>query len=62
MHGFSSFGDENADGYKWAQWRRSRGGGNIISKLITTLQARATYSENITCTTATLTALKNIKS
>ena len=34
---------------------------SAIPNLIATLQARATYSENITCTTATLTALENIE-
>jgi hypothetical protein len=34
---------------------------SAVPNLINTLQARATYSENITCTTATLTALENIK-
>lgn len=34
---------------------------SVIPALLTTLQARATYSENITCTTATLTALENIE-
>jgi len=34
---------------------------SAVPNLITTLQARATYSENITCTTATLTALENIE-
>tara|TARA_R110000737_G_scaffold77074_2_gene108022 strand:- start:1717 stop:1899 length:183 start_codon:yes stop_codon:yes gene_type:complete len=60
MHGFSNFGDEITDGYKWSQWRRSRRGGNI-SKLLTKLQARATYYENVTCTTSILTALENIE-
>ena len=32
-----------------------------VPALLSTLQARATYSENITCTTATLTALENIE-
>tara|TARA_R110002096_G_scaffold312475_1_gene506824 strand:+ start:574 stop:765 length:192 start_codon:yes stop_codon:yes gene_type:complete len=34
---------------------------SAVPNLITTLQARATYSENITCTTAILTALENIE-
>ena len=32
-----------------------------VGSLITKLQARATYYENNTCTTATLTALENIE-
>ena len=31
-----------------------------VNALLSTLQARATYSENITCTTATLTELESI--
>jgi hypothetical protein len=34
---------------------------SAVPALLSTLQARATYSENITCTTATLTALENIE-
>ena len=34
---------------------------SVIPALLTTLQARATYYENVTCTTATLTALENIE-
>tara|TARA_R110000764_G_scaffold237639_1_gene333948 strand:- start:503 stop:652 length:150 start_codon:yes stop_codon:yes gene_type:complete len=34
---------------------------NKIEVLLDALQARATYYENITCTTATLTALENIE-
>ena len=34
---------------------------SAVPNLLTTLQARATYSENITCTTATLTALEKIE-
>ena len=33
---------------------------NAIDNLLTALQARATYYENVTCTTATLTELENI--
>jgi len=58
--------------YKSSWWGSpiQNGWGNIyydlsvtsaVPNLITTLQARATYSENITCTTATLTALENIE-
>ena len=34
---------------------------SVIPGLLTTLQARATYYENVTCTTAILTALENIE-
>ena len=34
---------------------------SAIPALLVTLEARATYSENIICTTATLTALENIE-
>ena len=34
---------------------------SVIPALLTTLQARATYYENVTCTTAILTALENIE-
>ncbi len=34
---------------------------SAIPSLLTTLQARATYYENVTCTTAILTALENIE-
>ena len=34
---------------------------SAVPSLLATLQARATYSENITCTTAILTALENIE-
>ena len=34
---------------------------SAVPNLIATLQARATYSENITCTTTILTALENIE-
>ena len=34
---------------------------SVVPDLLTTLQARATYYENVTCTTATLTALENIE-
>ena len=34
---------------------------SAIPALLVTLEARATYYENITCTTATLTALENIE-
>ena len=34
---------------------------NLISYLLLTLQARATYYENVTCTTATLDELENIQ-
>ena len=58
--------------YKSSWWGSpiQNGWGNIyydlsvtsaVPNLITTLQARATYSENITCTTAILTALENIE-
>jgi len=33
---------------------------NAIDNLLTALQARATYYENVTCTTATLTTIENI--
>ena len=33
---------------------------SAIPALLATLQARATYYENVTCTTATLTELENI--
>ncbi len=32
-----------------------------IPSLLSALQARATYYENVTCTTATLTSLENCK-
>ena len=34
---------------------------SAIPSLLSTLQARATYYENVTCTTATLTELENIE-
>ena len=34
---------------------------SAIPALLVTLQGRATYYENITCTTATLTELENIE-
>jgi|TARA_R110001599_G_scaffold1280_1_gene6305 hypothetical protein len=34
---------------------------SAIPALLVTLEARATYYENVTCTTATLTALENIE-
>jgi len=34
---------------------------NAIDNLLTALQARATYYENVTCTTATLTTIENIE-
>ena len=34
---------------------------SVVPALLTTLQARATYYENVTCTTAILTALENIE-
>lgn len=32
-----------------------------VPSLLSTLQARATYYENVTCTTATLTTIENIE-
>ena len=37
------------------------GGGSKIPGLLATLQARATYNENTTCTTAILTSLETCK-
>ena len=34
---------------------------SAVPNLLSTLQARATYYENVTCTTAILTALENIE-
>ena len=34
---------------------------SAIPNLLSTLQARATYYENVTCTTATLTTIENIE-
>jgi hypothetical protein len=34
---------------------------NVIDNLLLELQARATYYENVTCTTATLTTIENIE-
>ena len=34
---------------------------NVIDNLLTELEARATYYENVTCTTATLTELEIIE-
>jgi len=34
---------------------------SAIPNLLSTLQARASYYENVTCTTATLTELENIE-
>ena len=34
------------------------GGGGVIPSLLIDLQARATYYENVTCTTAILTSLE----
>ena len=34
---------------------------SVVPSLLNTLQARATYFENRTCTTTTLTALENIE-
>ena len=39
----------------------SGGGGSEIPGLLATLQARATYYENVTCTTAILTSLETCK-
>ena len=39
----------------------SGGGGSEIPGLLATLQARATYNENTTCTTAILTSLETCK-
>ena len=36
-------------------------GTTIISNLLSALKARATYYENVTCTTAILTELENIE-
>ena len=36
-------------------------GCSAVPALLLTLQARATYYENVTCTTAILTALENIE-
>tara|TARA_R110001583_G_scaffold18946_3_gene74898 strand:+ start:808 stop:981 length:174 start_codon:yes stop_codon:yes gene_type:complete len=36
------------------------GAGSAIPELLALLQARATYYENVVCTTATLTELENI--
>ena len=38
-----------------------RGSGSKIPGLLATLQARATYNENTTCTTAILTSLETCK-
>jgi len=35
--------------------------GSAVPALLLTLQARATYYENVTCTTATLDELENIQ-
>jgi hypothetical protein len=35
-------------------------GAGLISGLLSSLQARASYYENVTCTTAALTKLENI--
>jgi len=34
---------------------------SAIPSLLSTLQARASYYENVTCTTATLTTIENIE-
>ena len=34
---------------------------NVIDNLLTELEARADYYENVTCTTATLTTIENIE-
>ena len=34
---------------------------SAIPNLLSTLQARASYYENVTCTTATLTTIENIE-
>ena len=34
---------------------------NVIDNLLTQLKARASYYENVTCTTATLTTIENIE-
>ena len=39
----------------------SGAGGSEIPGLLATLQARATYNENTTCTTAILTSLETCK-
>jgi len=42
-------------------WGKIYAGCSAVPALLLTLQARATYYENVTCTTATLDELENIQ-
>ena len=44
----------------WGLVYKPYAGCSAVDVLLVTLQARATYYENVTCTTATLTELENI--
>lgn len=44
----------------WGYVYHAYAGCSAVDGLLVTLQARATYYENATCTTATLTELENI--
>jgi hypothetical protein len=44
----------------WGLIYKTYAGCSAVDGLLVTLQARATYYENVTCTTATLTEFENI--
>ena len=44
----------------WGLIYKPYAGCSAVDGLLVTLQARATYYENVTCTTATLTEFENI--
>jgi|TARA_B110000259_G_C13676032_1_gene266316 hypothetical protein len=44
----------------WGLVYKPYAGCSAVDGLLVTLQARATYYENVTCTTATLTEFENI--
>ena len=54
-------GIENDKLYLGTNLIYSKESASSIPALLTAIQARATYSENLTCTTAILTALENIQ-
>tara|TARA_R110002096_G_scaffold8594_1_gene35385 strand:+ start:130 stop:321 length:192 start_codon:yes stop_codon:yes gene_type:complete len=54
-------GIENDKVYLGTNLIYSKESPSSIPSLLTAIQLRATYSENLTCTTAILTALENIE-
>ena len=54
-------GIENDKVYLGTNLIYSKGSASSIPALLTAIQTRATYSENLTCTTAILTDLENIQ-